>query len=63
MSKLTPEQIALLKKPLPKSRFRSIPRRSTFSSIKGIYVVERLNEVGSALVVGMSETASSIRSR
>ena len=42
---LTPEQITLLKKPLPKEAISPHPTKSYLSTIKAIYVVERLNEV------------------
>jgi len=42
---LTPEQIALLKKPLPKEAVKPHPTKTFLSSIKAIYVVERLNDV------------------
>ena len=42
---LTPEQIALLKKPLPSAAITKHPTKSYLSNIKAIYVVERLNDV------------------
>jgi hypothetical protein len=43
--KLVPEQIAKLKEPLPKEAVKPHPTKNYLSSIKAIYVVERLNEV------------------
>lgn len=43
--KLTPEQIELLKKPLPAEAVKPHPTKTFLSSIKAIYVVERLNDV------------------
>ena len=43
--KLTPEQIDLLKKALPAAAVKPHPTKAYLSSIKAIYVVERLNEV------------------
>lgn len=45
MEKLTKEQIALLQKPLPKEAIKQHPTKTFLSTIKAIYVVERLNEV------------------
>jgi len=42
---LTPEMIAALKRPLPAEAISQHPTRKYLSSIKAIYVVERLNEV------------------
>ncbi len=42
---LTLTQIELLKKPLPKEAISPHPTKSYLSTIKAIYVVERLNEV------------------
>lgn len=42
---LTAEQIALLKKPLPEDAVKQHPTKTFLSSIKAIYVVERLNDV------------------
>lgn len=42
---LSPEQIALLKKPLPEGSVKQHPTKTFLSSIKAIYVVERLNDV------------------
>lgn len=42
---LSEEQIALLKKPLPKEAISQHPTKKYLSSIKAIYVTERLNEV------------------
>lgn len=42
--KLTPEIIALLKQPLPKEAIKQHPTKTYLSTIKAIYVVERLNE-------------------
>jgi hypothetical protein len=42
--KLTPEIIELLKKPLPKEAIKQHPTKTYLSTIKAIYVVERLNE-------------------
>lgn len=44
MEKLTKEQIALLRKPLPKEAISKHPTKP-YDSIKAIYVTERLNEV------------------
>lgn|SRR3990167_7846492 len=45
MTKLTPEQIELLRKPLPEEAISQHPTKKFLSTIKAIYVVERLNEV------------------
>lgn len=42
---ISPEQIAQLKQPLPKEAVKPHPTKNYLSSIKAIYVVERLNEV------------------
>lgn len=42
---LTQDQITLLKKPLPKEAISKHPTKSYLSSIKAIYVIERLNDV------------------
>jgi hypothetical protein len=42
--KLTPEIIALINKPLPKEAIKQHPTKKYLSTIKAIYVVERLNE-------------------
>lgn len=42
---LTPDQVNLLKKPLPSEAVKPHPTKTFLSSIKAIYVVERLNEV------------------
>jgi len=42
---LTPEQIALIKKPLPKEAVTPHPTKQNLSTIKAIYVTERLNDV------------------
>lgn len=43
--KLTPEQLAALKAPLPKEAIKQHPTKPYLSSIKVIYMVERLNDV------------------
>lgn len=43
--KLSPQQEALLKEPLPHEAVKPHPTKSYLSSIKAIYVVERLNDV------------------
>ena len=43
--KLSPKQIELLKKPLPKEAVSKHPTKTYLSSIKAIYVVERINDV------------------
>ncbi len=45
MLKLSPEQINKLKEPLPAEAVKPHPTKTFLSSIKAIYVVERLNEV------------------
>lgn len=45
MKILTPEQSEALRKPLPKEAISQHPTKSYLSSIKAIYVVERLNQV------------------
>lgn len=45
MKQLTPEQIKKLNAPLPKEAVKPHPTKKYLSSIKAIYVVERLNEV------------------
>jgi len=45
IKKLSAKQIDLLKKPLPKEAVSKHPTKTYLSSIKAIYVVERLNEV------------------
>lgn len=45
MKELSNEQITLLRKPLPKEAIGEHPTKSFLSTIKAIYVVERLNEV------------------
>lgn len=42
---LTPDQIALIKLPLPAEAVKPHPTKTYLSSIKAIYVVERLNDV------------------
>lgn len=42
---LTPEQLNKLKEPLPTEAVKPHPTKTYLSSIKAIYVVERLNEV------------------
>lgn len=42
---LSPEQISLIKKPLPPEAVKQHPTKTYLSSIKAIYVVERLNDV------------------
>ncbi len=43
--KITPEMYEALKKPLPKEAVKPHPTKTFLSSIKAIYVTERLNEV------------------
>lgn len=43
--KLSAEQLALLKKPLPKEAVKQHPTKTFLSSIKAIYVTERFNDV------------------
>lgn len=45
MKSLTPEQLELLKKPLPPEAISQHPTKKFMSSIKAIYVTERLNDV------------------
>src|SRR5262245_2791738 len=45
MKELSPEQIKLLKSPLPAEAITNHPTKSYLSSIKAIYVIERLNDV------------------
>lgn len=45
MKSLTADQINLLKSPLPPQAIKPHPTKTYLSSIKAIYVVERLNEV------------------
>lgn len=45
MKSLSPEQIKKLKQPLPAEAVKPHPTKTFLSSIKAIYVVERLNEV------------------
>ena len=45
MSNLKPEQIEKLQAPLPKGAISPHPTKSYLSTIKAIYVVERMNEV------------------
>lgn len=45
MKQLTTEQIAKLKEPLPKEAIKQHPTKTFLSTIKAIYVVERLNDV------------------
>lgn len=45
MKQLTAEQLSLLKKPLPAEAIKPHPTKTYLSSIKAIYVVERLNDV------------------
>lgn len=45
MKQLTPEQVALLKKPLPAEAISQHPSKKFLSTIKAIYVTERLNDV------------------
>ena len=45
MQVLTPEQLELLKKPLPSEAVRQHPTKTFLSSIKAIYVTERMNDV------------------
>lgn len=42
---LTPEQVLLIKKPLPPAAIKQHPSKSYLSTIKAIYVTERLNDV------------------
>lgn len=45
MKELTPEQLLLLRKPLPPAAIKQHPTKSYLSTIKAIYVTERLNDV------------------
>jgi hypothetical protein len=45
MLKLTQDKIDLINKPLPKEAITTHPTKTYLSSIKSIYVTERLNEV------------------
>lgn len=45
MKQLSSEQLAKLKEPLPKEAVKPHPTKTYLSSIKAIYVVERLNDV------------------
>jgi hypothetical protein len=45
MKQLSEHQLALIKKPLPKEAVTQHPTRSNLSTIKAIYVTERLNDV------------------
>ena len=45
MEQITPEMIELIKKPLPAEAITQHPTKTYLSSIKAIYVTERLNEV------------------
>lgn len=45
MKQLTQEQIDLIKKPLPKEAIKPHPTKNFLSTIKAIYVTERLNDV------------------
>jgi len=45
MKELTQEQLQLIKKPLPKEAVAPHPTKPTLSTIKAIYVTERLNDV------------------
>ena len=45
MKQLTPEQIKKLNEPLPAEAVKPHPTKTYLSSIKAIYVVERLNDV------------------
>jgi len=45
LKKVTPEMKALLQKPLPAAAISKHPTKTYLSSIKAIYVTERLNEV------------------
>lgn len=42
---LSPEQVALLQSPLPEEAIKQHPTKTYLSSIKAIYVIERLNQV------------------
>jgi len=45
MTKLTEEQLKMLRSPLPKEAISQHPTKTFLSTIKAIYVVERLNQV------------------
>jgi hypothetical protein len=45
MKELTPDQIKLIKQPLPKDAVKDHPTKKGMSTIKAIYVTERLNDV------------------
>jgi len=45
MKELTQNQLDLIKKPLPPEAVTQHPTKTYLSSIKAIYVTERLNEV------------------
>lgn len=45
MKQLTQEQLSLIKKPLPKEAVTQHPTKQNLSTIKAIYVTERLNDV------------------
>jgi hypothetical protein len=45
MKQLSEQQLLLIKKPLPKEAVTQHPTRSNLSTIKAIYVTERLNDV------------------
>jgi hypothetical protein len=45
VKKLSEQQLLLIKKPLPKEAVAQHPTRSNLSTIKAIYVTERLNDV------------------
>lgn len=45
MKQLTQEQLLLIKKPLPKEAVTQHPTKQNLSTIKAIYVTERLNDV------------------
>lgn len=45
INKLSTEQVALIKKPLPPAAIKQHPTKSYLSTIKAIYVTERLNDV------------------
>lgn len=45
MKQLTHEQLSLIKKPLPKEAVTQHPTKQNLSTIKAIYVTERLNDV------------------
>jgi len=45
IKKLTPEMIDMLRKPLPAAAISKHPTKTYLSSIKGVYVTERLNDV------------------